>query len=191
MIKKFIRLALVFFVLFFSSCSNKQSKEITECVKEYAGLELGTVEYSLKRIALFVNDSVRFFWKPRKLGDRKFLFSIEATLTAGIDLSNFDPAKDIKINENNVTLNLPKASILWHSFPPEKIKFEFEGVSSYRSDFNVREINEIQKQCENSILRDEFIKKLGILKDAETNAKNYFQSVLSMMGFENIRINFE
>jgi len=170
----------------FTSCKNHKG-EISRSVNEFASLELGTVEYTVTKVVaadkgLYYNDI------DLSLGDKKILYSVTGTLKAGVDLSNFDASKGIITNGKSATLNLPKPILLSLNISPSSIRYEFSKVSWFRKDFSEKERNEILRLGEQSI-RDA-VKNIGILKDAEKNARDYFESVLGLMGYETITINF-
>jgi hypothetical protein len=146
--------------------------------------ELGTVEYTIVKV-IKLDDEAWF-----KYGDRKILFSSTAYLKAGIDLQEFNQ-ENVKVNEktNSVSVTLPKPKLLSFNMPPELIQQEFCTATGWRGDFSPEEKNAIKIQAENDIRAD--IPNLGILKDAENNAKGFFEVLLRQFGFETIIINFE
>lgn len=144
--------------------------------------ELGTVEYTVKKIVK-CNDQQRF-----TIGDRKILFQSTAYLKAGIKLDNFT-ADDIKIDEKNVTINLPHAELLSFNMPAEETVTVFENYGFFRSRFNAEEQNEILTLGEKDIRED--VPNLGILQDAEQNAKDVFTALLTQMGFDHVNVNFK
>ena len=89
----------------------------------------------------------------------------------------------------SVSMVLPHAVVLSINIPPELIRLEYEDVTGFRSHFDDRERQALLKQGEREIVRD--LPKLGILTEAEANAEEFFRSMLTQMGFENIQINFE
>ncbi len=147
--------------------------------------ELGTVEYTVRK-AVKARDEGDWF----KIGNRRILFSCTARLKAGIRLDAI-PLDRIVVDEEerSVSMVLPHAVVLSINIPPELIRLEYEDVTGFRSHFDDRERQALLKQGEREIVRD--LPKLGILTEAETNAEEFFRSMLTQMGFENIQINFE
>ena len=145
--------------------------------------ELGTVEYTITKI--IKADDNAFY----TVGDRKILFSCQSTMKAGISLADFNK-ENVKVNEaeKSVEIVLPKAKVLAFNMPAEKIKLEYEKVGALRFDFTAEERNKLLKQGEESILAD--AENLGILADAEKNAKTFFEALLKQVGFEKVNINF-
>ena len=125
-----------------------------------------------------------------KIGNRRILFSCTARLKAGIRLDAI-PLDRIVVDEEerSVSMVLPHAVVLSINIPPELIRLEYEDVTGFRSHFDDRERQALLKQGEREIVRD--LPKLGILTEAEANAEEFFRSMLTQMGFENIQINFE
>ena len=172
------------FPLIFMSCGESIEEKMNKKLSEMSELtELGTVEYTISKI-IKANDNSFY-----TIGDRKILFSCKATMKAGIDLSNFSLA-NVKIEKgnNSVVINLPKAKVLSFNMPPEKVQLEYEKVGLMRSNFTVENRNDLLKQAEEAIIAD--AENLGILKDAEKNAKLFFEALLTQVGFNNITINY-
>ena len=164
-----------------STANNEQT--IAARVQQMAETsELGTVEYTVKKIVK-CNDQQRF-----TIGDRKILFQSTAYLKAGIKLDNFT-ADDIQIDEKNVTINLPHAELLSFNMPAEETVTVFENYGFFRSRFNAEEQNEILTLGEKDIRED--VPNLGILQDAEQNAKDVFMALLTQMGFTQVIVNFK
>ena len=147
--------------------------------------ELGTVEYTVRK-AVKARDEGDWF----KIGNRRILFSCTARLKAGIRLDAI-PLDRIVVDEEerSVSMVLPHAVVLSINIPPELIRLEYEDVTGFRSHFDDRERQALLKQGEREIVRD--LPKLGILTEAEANAEEFFRSMLTQMGFENIQIRFE
>lgn len=160
----------------------KMSKKMSE-MSEMA--ELGTVEYTVKKVVKSADDK-----KWYQIGNRKILFNCTAYLKAGIDLSKFD-ASSVVVNEEekSVVVKLPKAELLSFNMPPDKCVVEFEDVTWLRSHFTQDEKNRLLQLGEQQI-RDA-VPSLGILKDAEKNATSFFKSMLKQVGFESVTVKFE
>lgn len=172
-------------IVLFTSCSQTLEEKMNHkfsALKETA--ELGTVEYTIKKI-IKANDETFY-----SVGDRKILMSCRATMKAGIDLAKFN-GDSVIINEEmkSVALTLPKPEILAFNLPAEEIKLEYEKVGTFRFGFTAEERNNLLKQGEEVILAD--AANLGILQDAEVNARLFFESLLRQVGFESINIEFK
>lgn len=167
------------------SCKPKEDDSLNKRIMgiESTG-ELGTVEYTITKI-IKANDQ-----KWYKNGDRKILFTSEAYVKAGVDLQEFS-MNNVTINkeEKTVSVVLPKAKVLSFNMPPEKIDIVFSNISGSRKDFSIEEMNDLKIQAENAIRED--IPNMGILQDAENNAKGFFRVLLTQLGFETITIKFE
>lgn len=180
------KIFLLLFIALLVSCKDSK-EEVVGNIYKFSKLELGTVEYTVDKV---VGAESRMVYKDYDIsfGDRKILYSMTATLKAGINLDSFNPDKDVVINGKSITVNLPKAKLLVLNIAPESIRYEFSKVSWFRPDFTESEKNLVLKLGEKSI-RDS-INSIGILKDAEENTREYFESVFSTLGFENITIIF-
>ena len=144
--------------------------------------DLSTAEYTVEKIVK-TDDSDR-------LGDRKILFSVKAYLEGGIDMSKYDASKTVIIDTaKTIYVTLPKAQLLSLNIPPEEITQKFTEVGFLRSNFSRKECNEIQKQGEADIRAD--IDNIGIIEDAENNARLFFTSILKQVGYEHVTVKFE
>ena len=172
---------LVAALALFSACDKKEDNRLSwqQTLKQAA--ELGTVEYTVKKIVK-CNDKQRY-----TIGDRQILFSSTAYLKAGVKLDNFSE-DNVVINEKDVTVTLPHAELLSFNMPAEETHTVFENYGFFRSRFSAEEQNEILQLGEKDIRDD--VPNLGILHDAEQNTKDIFVALLSQMGYENINILF-
>lgn len=145
--------------------------------------QLATVEYTVSKV-IKAEDNAWY-----KIGDRKILFTCEAYLKAGVDLSNFSmQSVEIDGAEKSVTITIPHAELLVINIPPDKIKNVYQKVGVLRSDFSAQERNALVKQGEQDILKD--IESFGILQQADQNAVEFFTSMFRQMGFEHVTVNF-
>ena len=177
--KRHIFFYLVLAALFITGCKPKEPDMKARVLGMSQNLELGTVEYIVKKVIKF-DDQQKY-----TVGDRKILFNSTAYLKAGIKLDNFNE-NDIIINGKQITVYLPHAELLSFDMPAEEISTVFENYGVFRSKFSADEQNEILKKGEEDIRAD--IPNWGILKDAEDNAKDMFEAMLSQLGFEFITI---
>ena len=179
-------------VLLCASCSKQVIEEISleqklsEKMSQMSDVaELGSVEYTVTKVVKASDDKSWY-----KVGDRKILFDCTAYLKAGIDMSKFDATK-VQVNEEkkSVVVTLPKAELLAFNMPPEKAKLVYENVSTFRSNFSAADRNHLLQLGEKNIRED--VPNLGILKDAEKNASDFFKALLGQLGFEIITVKFE
>ena len=179
-------------VLLCASCSKQVIEEISleqklsEKMSQMSDVaELGSVEYTVTKVVKASDDASWY-----KVGNRKILFDCTAYLKAGIDMSKFDATK-VQVNEEkkSVVVTLPKAELLAFNMPPEKAKLVYENVSTFRSNFSAADRNHLLQLGEKNIRED--VPNLGILKDAEKNASDFFKALLGQLGFEIITVKFE
>lgn len=186
MLKRVLRGGLGIILIVASiSCRPSIEKGISEKIATLSGTtELGTVEYTVKKI---VRASDNQIWT---VGDRKILFSTTSYLKAGVKLDGFseDNVSFNKLN-NSITVTLPKASLLSFNMPPEEIRTEYESYGVFRSRFSEAEQNKILRMGEERIRKD--IDNLGILKEAEKNASEFFVAMFNQIGIENVNVIFE
>lgn len=177
------KLYLILLLLVFVSCNNDSEQlEIQTKGKLRSLSELGTVEYVVSKIVK-ADDNATWY----KFGDRKILFSCKASLKAGIDLSELsDEDIEIDVDQKSISLVLPKAKLLSFNMKPSDIKLVYERTAITRFPFSNVERDMIMKQGENDIRNN--IAELGILTDAENNAKVFLESFLKHAGYTNISI---
>jgi len=146
--------------------------------------DLSTVEYVVSKIVK-ADDNATWY----KFGDRKILFSCKASLKAGLDLSEL--SKDsikISADKKTITIILPKAKLLSFNMKPDDIHLVYEKTALTRFSFSNAERDMIMTQGERSIRNS--VAKLGILADAENNAKMFLETFLSQAGYTEINIRF-
>ena len=179
-------------MLMFASCSKLEKEKISleqklsEKMSQMTDVaELGTVEYTVTKVVKASDDKSWY-----KVGNRKILFDCTAYLKAGIDMSKFD-GTNVQVNEEkkSVVVSLPHAELLAFNMPPEKAKLVYENVSTFRSNFSAADRNHLLQLGEKNIRED--VPNLGILKDAEKNASDFFKAMLGQLGFEIITVKFE
>ncbi|MBQ0024875.1 MAG: DUF4230 domain-containing protein [Bacteroidales bacterium] len=161
-----------------SSCGPSVEDEVALKVSSISEMsEVGTVEYTVAKIIKASDDA----WY--KYGDRKVLFTSVSYLKTGIDMKDFS-ADDIVVDKisRKVEVTLPKARLLSFNMPPEKIRLVYSKVSGLRFNFTPEELQDIKKQGEMAVLAD--VPNLGILQDAEQNAREFFESSFASLGYE-------
>ena len=189
--KKITYIMLAFIMMLCGSCKKKLpeltlEQKLNQKLSEMTEVaELGSVEYTVTKVVKAFDDK-----KWYKFGDRKILFKCTAYLKAGINMSNFDASK-VKIDETkkSAVIVLPKAELLALKMPPEKAELAYEKVSITRSDFTAADRNHLLQLGEESIRKD--VPNLGILSDAQKNAKDFFTALLGQLGFESVTVKFE
>ena len=166
------------------SC-NPKGKMVEEALGKIDDMsQIGTVEYSIKKLIMAKDDILSVF------GDRKIIFSCKATMKAGIDLKDFSK-DDVSITNNgkDITINLPRPKVLAFNMPADEIVLEYSKVSGFRDAFNTQERNDLLKQGEAAILAD--AESIGIIEDAKENATDFFKMLLAHCQFENVNVCFK
>jgi hypothetical protein len=166
------------------SC-NKPSKEIEpldKVIKIKDLNQLGTVEYKVSKVISGTDDLTWY-----KIGNRKILFSCEATIKAGIDFSKLKK-EDIQVTDKTVSLKMPKAEIIYVKIDHNNIKEEYKETGFFRSDFSNSEKDALLRLGEESI--NKALPDIGILKEAEKNATLFLKSFLRSSGFTEVTIDF-
>ena len=162
------------------SCKEKGIPIEDQILKIKEMSQLGTVEYTVTKV-ISASDNQTWF----KVGDRKILFSCEGTIKAGIDLSNLS-SKDIQNDGDKVTLTLPHAKLIYLNIEPNSIKEVYSSVSILRTSFGVEEKNGLLVQGQKNI--EKSVESIGILQDAEKNAKHLIEAWLSPLNLSSVTI---
>ena len=159
---------------------DKEQRDIKSKIQK---AELGTVEYTVRQIIRNSDETWKFF------GERKVLFSVKATLKAGIDLDKLED-DDVVVRGKSIKLTLPEPQIMALNIRPDDIELVYSKVSSLRSNYMQKEYDEILRAGEEAIRNDESL-RANILADAEANARDFFDLLLRSSGFENNEILFD
>jgi hypothetical protein len=176
---RFISLLTILSVL---SCQRKPDpKDMVLQLRELN--ELATVEYTVSKIVKASDDQTWY-----KFGDRKILMSCRATIKAGIDLNGLQ-AKDIIVDGESISLELPDAQIFSVNLRPEDIRTEYEEVGIFRSEFSAAERNQLMAQGEAQIRRQ--AASTDILRSAETQASLLLGNFLRSLGYKEVKIRFQ
>jgi len=148
--------------------------------------QLGLVEYDIRKIVK-ANDEGEWY----KIGKRKILISCKAYLKAGIDLQAFNPMTDIAVDPDQtvIALTLPRPTLLSLDMPIDSATVEYEKTTWLRDDFSLAEMNNILRQGEEQIRAS--VPELGIIEDAERNARRFFEPLFKHMGFTSVQITFK
>ena len=167
------------------SCGSRYKQSTEDALRELSAAgDLVTCEYTVSKV-IKADDVV-----PWKIGERKILFSCNAYLKAGIDMTSYDPGKTVIDPERkSIILVLPAPKLLSVNIPVEEIRQVYSHVTGLRMDFNAEERGRLLRQGEEAILLD--VPKLGIIRDARQNAVTFFDSLLRRLGYEDINIYFD
>ena len=189
---RFFHTVRAFFIAFSAAftvlgCDSRTDKEqIQREIEAISAMkQLSFVEYRVRKIVK-ADDEGEWY----KIGDRKILLSCTAYLKAGVDLSGFGP-EDVSFDRaaGTVSITIPHSSLLSLDIPASEIRQEYDHVTLLRSSFTVEERNALLRQAEKQI-RDS-VPSLGILQKAEENARRFFESVFTKMGFTSVEVRFE
>jgi hypothetical protein len=144
--------------------------------------DLATTEYTVTKIVK-ANDNNTWY----TMGDRKILISCQATIKAGIDLSQLKE-EDIVTNGKKIELHLPEPKLVSFNMPPANIKVEYEAIGPLRSDFSSAERDALMVQAEQQIRKS--IEDMGVYKTAKEHTMTFFINYLRRLGFEDIKLSF-
>lgn len=116
--------------------------------------------------------------------EKSFIFVVKAKVQAGIDLASLSE-EDVRIEDKKITLTLNKAKITSREITEYKAYDEKDGLfNRVNNEDTLKTLNEFRVRLEKQAI------DLNILTNAEANAKVVLESILRLMGFEEIVINF-
>lgn len=163
------------------SCQTTQDRIARVLVIREMG-DLATTEYTITKI---VKASDNKTWY--KVGDRKILMSVEATIRAGIDLKAIQP-DDVQIDGKTIQLTLPAPKLISLSIPPDKISVAYQDIGLLRMEYDNAERDALLTQGEQQIRKD--IAATGIFETTKVHTTQFLTAFLQELGFEDIRIQF-
>ncbi len=179
-----VKIIWVLYAFSMAACGSKGLPSPADTVASLQDLqELATVEYTITKV-IKANDNQTWY----KFGDRKILFTSEATVKAGIDFSALTD-KNITVTDKKISIFLPAPKILSVNLPPENIKVAFQDIDIFRSQFTSGERDALLAQAELQIRNSG--NDLGILEQAKSNTQLFLSNFLMQLGFEAVKLIFD
>ena len=111
-----------------------------------------------------IQDAKDFFGISLPFTEKKYVFSYDGTVKAGIDFKKIG----IEIVGNEIRVRIPEAEIFSIQVDPESYTIYYEGESIFNK-LKIEDVNEAQKALEEEV-REKAIGN-GILENATNNAK--------------------
>lgn len=96
---------------------------------------------------------------------------------------------NIDLTQKQIKLIIPHAKLLDINIPPSEIEKIEENTGWLRKKFTHIEKEEILKRGEQDIKND--LSKIGILKDAEANAKVFLVNLMENLGYSDVIVEFK
>lgn len=167
--------------IFISTGKTREYEKMTvETLRDLS--QLATVEYRIKKIVRFKDDSL--------LGSRRLLIEVPAVIKAGIELSGLD-SSSIKMNDSgSITIRLPKPELLDLNIDLENVKEVINDTSLLRGSFSPEDKNKYLRKGEEELKKYIAEGKINILIESEQNARSIIASWLTKMGYTDINILF-
>lgn len=178
---KIIWYCLAFCAVFLPGCG-KVAHQKQQILALKTMNDLTVTEYTVTKIVK-ANDNKTWY----TIGDRKILLSCQASIKAGIDLSQLQ-AEDILASGNKITIYLPEPKLISFNMPPANIKVEYEAIGPLRTEFSSAERDALMVQAEKQI-RDS-IEEMGVFKTTKDHTLAFFSNFLRRLGFEDIQLKF-
>ena len=142
---------------------------------------LETVSYTMDKIVSGERENPIL---PQFLAGDRLLLVVHGEAIAGVNLSKLQPA-DVSVRGNTVRIHLPAAQIFTTSLDNTKTKVYSRDTGLFSSpDPNLEgEVREAaERQLRTAALED------GILKTADSNARQTITNILKTFGFANVEI---
>ena len=149
--------------------------------------EFGTVEYTVSCVHIESNPT----WHSeftRDLGKKTIVIEFQAKVVAGIDLSVFSKEQNVRVSDDSVIIELPKAKILYIGDPEHTKVYAYSGI--LRSDYDWEDKDEVKGRAMSVLEERVNSGQYPILKDAEDNARSSLTMLLKELGFTSISIKF-
>lgn len=153
--------------------------------------KLELVSYKTRSVARSGdNEDEKGFWI---FGDRKMLVTFKAEIIAGLDMKDFNPRKDIKLNKRakKAWIRLPEPVILDCEVPFDGINDEYEKVGLLRAAITFDDVIDVANQGKETLLKEiQDHKRYPILDDAKANARRTFVSLFNSLGYDEVEVVF-
>ena len=183
--KKIILLSILPLVLL--ACNKQQAENINWQQKLKQASELGTVQYTVEKVISADDDSFSTF------GNRKILFSFKAVIKAGVDMAKFNANNCVitedKEHRKSINVVLPSPEILTYNINPDDVKLLYSEITGFRHEFTSKERDDILTKGELDLKQDKELER-AILRDAEQNARIFFEMLLKQSDFSNVSVSF-
>lgn len=183
--KKIILLSILPLVLL--ACNKQQAENINWQQKLKQASELGTVQYTVEKVISADDDSFSTF------GNRKILFSFKAVIKAGVDMAKFNANNCVitedKDHRKSINVVLPSPEILTYNINPDDVKLLYSEITGFRHEFTSKERDDILTKGELDLKQDKELER-AILRDAEQNARTFFEMLLKQSDFSNVSVSF-
>ena len=169
------------------ACNKQQAENINWQQKLKQASELGTVQYTVEKVISADDDSFSTF------GNRKILFSFKAVIKAGVDMAKFNANNCVitedKEHRKSINVVLPSPEILTYNINPDDVKLLYSEITGFRHEFTSKERDEILTKGELDLKQDKELER-AILRDAEQNARTFFEMLLKQSDFSNVSVSF-
>lgn len=139
--------------------------------------ELVTVQYVIEKVV--VVEDVRWV---AVLGENRVLMVAHGVVKAGLDLNRLEPG-DLRVHDQSITLKLPPARIT-EAFLDEKQTRVVERSTGFLRSFD-KDLEQTARQNALDEIRRAALDG-GILKDADTRARQQLTDLLRRMGFQQV-----
>lgn len=179
--------AVIFFVVGMFCPSHADNQTITSDLlsQQIQSIsELATVEYSYTNMGKFENQATFYGWKV-PFTTKSFIVSYDGKIKAGIDMTQ----ADIKVKNNTISIQLPKAKILSHEIDEKSIEVFDETQNIFNqisiSDYNQFAIDQKEKM-------EESVKEKGLLEEAQSKAETTIKTFITTTykDTDNLKIEF-
>jgi len=176
-------LLLTLALLFLLSCKDKRQFTVAR-IKDAA--KLATTETVIEKVV--IGNKTRKVLKIFTLGEARFVCFSEARVKSGIDLKKLTK-DDVKINGNQIELQLPAVEVINFSYPFEKFRIDSTLLDNgFWVSINVTDMEEFFRMAELDIRAQ--LPYMGIVESTENKTRQMMEVLLRSIGYQDIYITF-
>ena len=176
-------LLLTLALLFLISCKDKRQFTVAR-IKDAA--KLATTETVIEKVV--IGNKTRKVLKIFTLGEARFVCFSEARVKSGIDLKKLTK-DDVKINGNQIELQLPAVEVINFSYPFEKFRIDSTLLDNgFWVSINVTDMEEFFRMAELDIRAQ--LPYMGIVESTENKTRQMMEVLLRSIGYQDIYITF-
>ena len=94
-----------------------------------------------------------------------------------------------KEHRKSINVVLPSPEILTYNINPDDVKLLYSEITGFRHEFTSKERDDILTKGELDLKQDKELER-AILRDAEQNARTFFEMLLKQSDFSNVSVSF-
>lgn len=177
-------LVMSLFVFGFMSCQKNQRGLVVGKIKKAS--KLATTEYTIDKIVYGVKRK-KLAWVVN-LNQARFLAHSKAIVKTGIDLDKLK-MEDVDIDGNRISLTLPPVEVINFSYPSEEFTLDKQiAQNAFLNEIRLEDQEQFFQDAETDIRNS--LKYMNMVETTEKKTRLMLENLLSMLGYEEIYIEF-